>query len=108
MMSHDQRGLHLAVMSIDSVAQAAIQSAHGAVADPDALAALPTRFPVQVAQQTRVFLEYQAKALNTSIAGLAGLILDQVAAETVRQRTRSTDAEERGPAAQPTGSRNGE
>jgi hypothetical protein len=86
-MAHNEGGQRLAVMSLDSIARAAIQSGtQNGVADPETLAALPTRFPVQVSQQTRVFLEYQAKALNTSIAGLAGLILDQVAVETIRQR----------------------
>lgn len=39
----------------------------------------PTRFPVVVKPETRVFLEVQAKALGGSMAGLAGALLDGVA-----------------------------
>ena len=37
------------------------------------------RFPVTVTQETRNFLDAQAAALNMSLAGCAGLILDYVA-----------------------------
>lgn len=49
------------------------------------LAALPTRFPVQVDQQTRVFLEYHAIALNTSISALSGLILKEVVSRSLEE-----------------------
>lgn len=39
----------------------------------------PTRFPVVVRPETRVFLQAQATALGGSIAGLAGALLDGVA-----------------------------
>lgn len=43
----------------------------------------PGRFPVVVKPETRSFLDAQAGALNTSIAGLAGVILDTVAQNTI-------------------------
>jgi len=44
--------------------------------------ASPGRFPVSVKPATRTFLEAEAEALNTSIGGLAGAILDSVAQNT--------------------------
>lgn len=52
----------------------------------EALKELPTRFPVQVELQTRIFLEYHAQALKISISSLSGLILNQVVARTLEQR----------------------
>jgi hypothetical protein len=46
---------------------------------------LPCRFPIVVSPATREFLEIQSKALNQSLASLCGLILDQVAAETLKR-----------------------
>lgn len=43
----------------------------------------PSRFPVVVRGDTRAFLDTQAAALNSSIASLAGIILDGVAAASV-------------------------
>ena len=43
----------------------------------------PGRFPVVVKPETRRFLEAQASALGSSIAGVAGAILDGVALSTV-------------------------
>lgn len=47
---------------------------------------LPTRFPIQVDKQTRVFLEYHAQSLGTSIAALSGLILKQVVEATLQEQ----------------------
>ncbi len=44
---------------------------------------LPIRFPVVVKPRTRAWLEHRSKALNLSIAGLSGLILDQCCAKTL-------------------------
>ncbi len=82
-------------LTLTDVMKAAIGdavAAAGAASEQD-LEALPTRFPVQVGNSaTRVFLEYQAKALNTSIAGLAGTILDQVVANTLKQQREAPNS----------------
>lgn len=46
---------------------------------------LSCRFPIVVSPATREFLESQSKALNQSLAGLCGLILEQVAVETLKR-----------------------
>ncbi|CAN7746542.1 hypothetical protein LJR118_006760 [Acidovorax sp. LjRoot118] len=68
---------------IDILARAsagAATASTGTVADQNAC-----RFPVTVAPQTRAFLDSQAFAHNQSLAGLCGLILDEVARETLRR-----------------------
>lgn len=82
--------MDMKVLTLEEVVAAAL--AGGMVefeGDTDKLADLPTRFPVQVDQQTRVFLEYHAMALGTSISALSGLILNQVVARTLEARKRS-------------------
>ena len=75
------------MMSLEQIARAALASGTDeAVADRGNLEGLPKRFPIAVSTETRVFLEYQARALHTSIAGLAGVILEGVAAETIKRR----------------------
>ncbi len=74
-------------MSLEDVVLAALSDAKTDV-DHDSeglaeLADLPTRFPVQVDLQTRVYLDYYARALGTSIASLAGLILNQAVAKSL-------------------------
>lgn len=56
--------------------------AQDAVARASSGDASPGRFPVSVKPATRTFLEAEAEALNTSISGLAGAILDSVAQNT--------------------------
>ena len=73
--------------------------------DAQKLAELPTRFPVHVDQQTRVFLEYHALALGTSISALSGLILNQVVAHTLADQLnveQVRQAEKKGSACQST------
>lgn len=76
--------MDMKVLTLEEVVSAALSG--GMVefkGDTEKLADLPTRFPVQVDQQTRVFLEYHAMALGTSISALSGLILNQVVARTL-------------------------
>ncbi len=63
---------------------AAATASTGTMADQSAF-----RFPVTVAPQTRAFLDSQASDLNQSLAGLCGLILDEVARETLRRASSS-------------------
>lgn len=78
----------LADLSLEDVLKAALASGNANFeVDParvDGLADLPTRFPIQVDPRTRVFLEYHAMALGTSIAALSGLILKHVVEATLR------------------------
>lgn len=48
-----------------------------------------SRFPVVVTGETRAYLEAQAKVLGTSLAGLCGTILNEVAAESARRSMES-------------------
>ncbi len=74
------------ILDMNAVAERALQETLSRfdVAMKEPLPELPTRFPIQVGKQTRVFLEYHAQALRTSIAALAGSILDRVVEETLR------------------------
>lgn len=77
------------ILDMKSVAERTLRltMAQFSVATEAELATLPTRFSVQVGnRQTRVFLEYQARAMGTSIAGLAGLILDHVVEASLRKQ----------------------
>lgn len=72
---------------IDILARAsagAATASTGTVADQNAC-----RFPVTVTPPTRAFLDSQAFALNQSLAGLCGLILDEVARESLRRASSS-------------------
>lgn len=51
-----------------------------------------SRFPVVVTGKTRAFLQANADALGTSLAGLCGTILNEVAVESMR-RAADADAE---------------
>lgn len=82
-----------------------MNSSTGAISIVDVLAnaisrvqALPvseaeSRFPVVVTGETRAYLEAQAKVLGTSLAGLCGTILNEVAAESVRRALASPPAQ---------------
>lgn len=75
------------VLTLDEVVAAALAGGMGKFEDGGKnLHDLPTRFPVQVDQQTRVFLEFHAASLGMSISALAGLILNQVVARTLATR----------------------
>lgn len=50
----------------------------------------PQRFPVVVNRQTRAFLESQANAMRTSLAALAGLLLDEIVL-AAKQRAEAID-----------------
>lgn len=52
-----------------------------------------SRFPVTVTGETRAWLDAQAKVLGTSLAGLCGTILNEVAAESVRRALASPPAQ---------------
>lgn len=90
------RGLidSVASLSLEDVVRAALSSG-GAQFEADGqdsagLSELPTRFPIQVDRRTRVFLEYHAKALGTSIAALSGTILNEVVEATLLGRQPPT------------------
>ncbi len=54
-------------------------------------AAATSRFPIVVSSTTRDFLERQAEATGGSLAGLCGVILNEVVAQTT-QRVKSDKA----------------
>lgn len=62
-----------------------------AQANSERLQAAPTRFPVQVNQQTRVYLECYATALGTSLSSVCGLILNRVVAVTLQTHLRPSE-----------------
>lgn len=74
----------LAGLTLEQIVAAAMADGAGAYdGDVTSLENLPTRFPVQVDQQTRIFLEVHSRALGSSISALSGLILNQVVAHTL-------------------------
>jgi hypothetical protein len=84
MNTPDASGPAIRPLTLEEVVRAALtDSSMEFRGNTKKLADLPTRFPVQVDQQTRVFLEYHAQALGTSIASLSGLILKQVVNQTL-------------------------
>ena len=73
-----------ASISLEDVMNASIANAIKDIRtiSPVTLDEVACRFPVVVAPETRVFLDAQSAIFRQSIAGLAGMILDEVVRET--------------------------
>lgn len=76
-----------AIISLEDVMNAAIANTIKdiGVSAPVNLDQVACRFPVVVAPETRLFLDAQSAIFRQSIAGLAGMILDEVVRETKRR-----------------------
>lgn len=60
-------------------------SNRAAVNLPQVLHTDTSRFPIVTTEETRKFLDAQAHAMGTSLAGLCGTIVNEVVAETRRR-----------------------